>query len=546
MSISEQLALNARIAPHTDAYVFRSHNGTEERLSWGEMWERVQRLARGLACSVLTGERVMIIFDPGLAFIETFFAVQMAGAVPVPMSGRFGTRSAERVRGAIASGIVTNIISDVACSDFVRQFHDTNSNVRIFGHEDLYAIGEADRALPGTAQDAFVQFSSGSTGAPHGIFIDHSNLQRNLGLMAKLCAAQPGDVSVSWLPAHHDFGLIGGILFPAFIQGTGILMAPSSFVRRPRTWLELITRYKATFTGAPNFGYELAAKRVSDVTGLDLRSLRTAINGAERVQADTLRRFELRFAPAGLRADTLRPCYGLAEATLLVSGAADVAWESRFFRRDRLQRNLLVASESHGECDGDIVELVSNGLPVVDHLAIVADDVGVGPGEVGEIMIADASVSRSSRARTVSCNGSQGVWVSTGDLGALINGQLFVVGRMKDLVIRDGVNIHLEEIDNLIDELVLPGRLQEICSFRVADTEDVGVIVEETRHAQLTTEIVDDIRNAVMRHFNIRLADVLILSTGSIPRTTSGKKQRFACSDLVRSRRDAAHHLGIC
>ncbi|MBB6122879.1 AMP-binding protein [Sphingobium subterraneum] len=541
MSMVDILAANARAAPHEDAYVFRSHDNAEQRLSWGELWARAQHLARGIAAVVPPGERIMLIFDPGLAFIEVFFAAQIAGAVPVPMSGRFGTRSGERIQAAIASGIVTNVVSDIACQEFVCQTLADYQAVRIFKYDDLTESGQPDRHLPVTAQDAFVQFSSGSTGRPHGIFIEHRNLTRNLGLMAQLCKAQPGHASVSWLPAHHDFGLIGGILFPAFIRGAGILMAPSSFVRRPRTWLELITRYRAAFTGAPNFGYDLVAKRVSNVEGLDLRSLRIAINGAERVQADTLRRFEDRFAQAGLRTEALRPCYGLAEATLLVSGATDGRWKSRRFDREQLKRNRLVAAS---DCDREVVELVSNGCPIVDQLKIMSDDRIVEPGQIGEILVADLSVSRSADARVLRSGSQPESWACTGDLGALVDGELYVVGRLKDLVIRDGVNIHLEEIDNVIDELVLPGRLQAICSFRLSGTEDIGVLVEDSRTAPLRPTIGDEIRAAIMRHFGIKLLEVTIVPAGGIPRTTSGKKQRFACPAIFGSGEGAGQNLG--
>ena len=515
------------------AYIFRDHDGTERGLNWGELWSSAAMLAAGIADRFGAGRKVMLVIEPGLQFVELFFAIGLAGSVPVPMSSRFGAGSMQRLRQVCAGSQIDGLIFDAANEKFVA---DVLKNIekRIAPatiRADLLATSSPAGALPEPSPVAFVQYTSGSTGAPRGLAITHANLLRNLSLMAAICEAEVGEKTVSWLPPHHDFGLIGGILFPAYLCGTAVLFSPTSFVRRPGTWLELISRYRAAFTGSPNFGFDLAARRAGNIEGLDLTSLRAAINGAERVDPETLRNFGDKFSAVGLNPSVIRPCYGLAEATLLVAGARAKPWRSVYASRRGLEEGRMDILGDVSD-PSNVVELVANGSPVVDGLIVVKDGEAVPDGQVGEIWIADACVSATVEKQSHSADPSPN-WIATGDLGALFEGELFIAGRAKDLVIRAGINVYLGDVDAVVAQIVPAAGTPSVCAFRVPDTEEIAIIIEQKRSAAIKPTLLEDIHALFHATFGFAAFAVQFVPPGTIPRTTSGKKQRHLCAPLL-------------
>ena len=521
------------------AYIFRDHRGEEMGLSWRDLWCLASARAGEIHSRVGTGRNLMLVLDPGLDFVVLLFAVMLSGNVPVPMSTRSGVGSRKRIHLICSQGQIDGLIFDAPNAEFISETRCTIGDVNgvAFIPSEILSVSGKTSALPHPAEEAFVQYTSGSTGVPKGLKISHANLLRNLALMASICEAKSGEASVSWLPSHHDFGLIGGILFPAFLGGTGILLAPSSFIRRPKTWLELITNHRAAFTGAPNFGFDLAARRIADKSGLDLSCLRAAINGAERVDPETLRAFDRAFAGVGLAKTAVRPCFGLAEATLLVSGSRSRLWRSTRFSRIGLENGQLrpVAVD---EMAGDSVELAANGSPVIDNLMIVADGKKAPDGYIGEVWVADLCVSET--ADRVQIAGSAAfdgdpAWVATGDLGGMLEGELYIVGRAKELVIRAGANVFLDDVDALVAEIIPDVGTTNVCSFRIAETEDVAILVERRSTSNDEGELRSKILSAFLATFGFTPQAIQFVRTGTIPRTTSGKKQRHACAVILGS-----------
>jgi acyl-CoA synthetase (AMP-forming)/AMP-acid ligase II len=538
-TLIEILAHNRDFRADQAAYVFRNHSGYEQSLSWYELWDSAEVRAAGIVARFGTGGKLMLVVDPGLEFVELFFAIGLSGNTPVPMSTRFGSGSKERIGLVCSQAGIDGLIFDTLNAEFVTNALNEAGILDYFTTSSTCALKESHsrHILPAPETNAFIQYTSGSTGAPKGLAISHTNLMRNLSLMAKICEANPGESSVSWLPPHHDFGLIGGILFPAFLGGTGILFAPSSFVRRPKTWLELITRYRAAFTGAPNFGFDLAARRVTDKSGLDLSSLRAAINGAERIDPDTLRKFGESFTEVGLSPGALRPCFGLAEATLLVSGATSRPWKSIVVTRSGLERGQLERVDNSKGSSAD-VELVANGPPVVKHLKIVDDGKEIDDGMIGEVWIADPCVSAT--ATRIETNSALSLapdisWIATGDLGALLDGELFIAGRKKELVIRSGANVYLDDVDAFVAETVPNIGAQNVCSFRLSDSEEIAIAIELRGSIEGSAKLRSDILGAFLTAFGFTPQLISFVPIGTIPRTTSGKKQRHACARLLAS-----------
>lgn len=532
-TLADVLRRNRDFHAAEPAYIFRHHDGTERGLSWGELWASAARLAAGIADRFGVGRKLMLVIEPGLQFVELFFAIGLAGSVPVPMSSRFGAGSVQRLRQVCAGAGIDGLIFDAANEKFVADvLQDVETGIAPATiRADLLAASSPAGALPDPSPIAFVQYTSGSTGAPRGLTITHANLLRNLSLMAAICEAKAGEKTVSWLPPHHDFGLIGGILFPAYLCGTAVLFSPTSFVRRPGTWLELISRYRAAFTGSPNFGFDLATRRAGNIEGLDLTSLRAAINGAERVDPETLRNFGSKFSAAGLDPGVVRPCYGLAEATLLVAGARAQPWRSVQASRRGLEEGRLDILGDASD-PGNAVELVANGPPVVDDLIIVKDGEVVPDGRVGEIWIADACVSATAQKRSLDADPSSD-WIATGDLGVLFEGELFIVGRAKDLVIRAGVNVYLGDVDAVVARMVPAGGISSVCAFRVPDTEEIAIFIEQKRSAAVEPMLIEGVHALFHATFGFTAFAVRLVHPGDIPRTTSGKKQRHLCAPLL-------------
>ena len=531
--------------------------------------------ARGIGALLASyraaGERALLLYPAGLEFISAFFGCLYAGVIAVPLPAPNLThpqRTIPRLRAIINDAQPSVVLTTSAIladtGDLFAQAPELQ-NIR-WVPTDMVAGDLAEEWQdPGVTGNtlALLQYTSGSTAEPKGVMISHGNLIHNSVYISRLFALNPNGVTVTWLPAFHDMGLTNGIIQPVYKGRPCYLMPAVSFLMRPVRWLEAISRFKATISGGPNFAYELCTRRVTPEQRetLDLTSWDVAYNGAEPVRADTMRRFAATFASCGLRPGTLHPCYGLAEATLLVSGGSLRDGIVRTIQVPALERNHVVDARDQ---DRNVRTLVSSGHALPDTKIVIADPESLtacAPDQVGEIWVSGPSVSQGYWNRPEeterACHAclketGEGPFLRTGDLGFIQDGELFVTGRLKDLIILSGRKLYPQDIE-LTAEQSHPALRPACCAVFAVDglDEERLVIVAEVephyRPASRTSPgreasahspgrlpldveaVVRAIRGAVAEQHDARAHTVVLLRAGRIPKTTSGKVQRHAC-----------------
>ncbi|MBB4895927.1 acyl-CoA synthetase (AMP-forming)/AMP-acid ligase II [Streptomyces olivoverticillatus] len=552
-NLVDRLLQHARTVPEKDATVFVRMRGAEqlaERVSYAELDREARAIAGWLRTHCEVGDRVLLLYPNGLDFVRAFVGCLYAGviAVPAPVPDNNGRR------GSRTAAIATNAQVRLVLTDS-GHLESVTEAVQQSGLEDLPCVatdatefGEnPDWTAPEIHDDtvAFLQYTSGSTSDPKGVIVPHRALTANLRYIAGAFGLDSETASCSWLPLYHDMGLIGMLLTPLLLGGTAVLMAPGDFLRRPHAWLRLFHDYRGTFTAAPNFAYDLCAQRVSEkqLAQLDLSTLQAAVNGAEPVIAATVDRFNKHFAPAGLRPDAVKPSYGMAEATLLVTGTPH-GRDQLITRIDgaELERNAFTRQPETG--DGPL--MVSSGP--VDRLEIRIVDPQTGvtqpDGRVGEVWLRgeslavgywnnEAETERAFQATTA--EGETG-FLRTGDLGVLDDGELYITGRSKDVLIVHGRNLYPHDIERETSGLhpALQGLQGSACSVP-ADQEEIVVMHElspvESAGLDLD-ELARGIREQLAESLGIRLPSVVLLRPGHIRRTTSGKVQRALMREL--------------
>jgi len=573
------------------AYRFLAEDGTETSLSYLELDRRARAVACALRERVPPGGRVLLMFPPGVEFIEAFFGCVYAGVLAVPMSPPKRRDRASRISAILDDcrptvGLTTSWGTDVllANSEVGSQGsgrEDANSHLPWIAVDTLPDAAAEDWEPPevNPGDLAFLQYTSGSTDRPRGVMVSHANLVHNLesihhGFRLKRGTPEdPAGVGVSWLPMYHDMGLIGGVLESIWAGGTTVLMAPSAFLRRPEAWLRAISDNGASVSGAPNFAYSLCARKIdeSSLADLDLSQWRVAFCGAEPIRAETIEQFTEKFASCGFRPDAFYPCYGLAEATLMVTGN-DGPRRPRIvsFRRSSLQADgvaeVLPASPpaprptsaalptaeltTH---DSDRRRLVGCGQTLLGQtIAIVDPDSRhrCKPDTVGEIWVRGASIAAGYWGRERPCDqfdarlaGSgndsvddEATFLRTGDLGFVHNGELFVTGRLKDLLIIRGRNLDPADIEQTA-QTAHPAILPDAgAAFsQEVDGEERLVFVGELDWAYRKTDL-DELFRAVRRSINeqhgIDPQAIVLVRPTTLPRTTSGKIQRAMTATL--------------
>ncbi len=542
------------------AYTFLVDGDREgATLTYGELDRRARAVAARLQASALAGERALLLFPPGLEYIAAFLGCLYAGVIAVPAYPPRGKRTLPRLMAILADARPRILLTASAILPALERLFAVAPHWREMPclATDTVPDAAADRWRdPGVDAEtlAFLQYTSGSTSTPKGVMLTHGNLLSNQRMIHEAFRTRPSSRIVSWLPLYHDMGLIGGVLHPLYLGTSSILMAPHDFLRRPLRWLEAVSRYRATVSGAPNFAYDLCARKITpdQRAGLDLSSWEVAFNGAEPVHAATLDRFAETFHAAGFRRRAFFPCYGLAEATLLVSGGRRAPEPCvQAVAVTALEQHRVVPQEAAAEQESLAAvtrRLVSGGhLPEGLELRIVdpASRRECPAERVGEIWVAGPGVARGYWNRPqvseetfgarLAAGGDGGTYLRTGDLGFLHRGELFITARLKDLIIIRGRNLSPQDLEKTAEESY-PG-LRPGCgaafSVEVGGEERLVVVQElDPRRAPDPEAAVAAVRRAVGEEHEIQVEAVVLIKPNTIPKTTSGKIQRQACRKL--------------
>ncbi|MBO3275546.1 amino acid adenylation domain-containing protein [Pseudomonas sp. Milli4] len=497
------------------------------------------------------GQRCLLILPSGADYAAAFLGCLQAGVIAVPAFAPENNRQThlDRLAGILQDAQPAFILG--RGEDLDRHQHlllpFVPADARFFAIDEVLDGWQAHYRP--VAQDssalAFLQYTSGSTSAPKGVMVSHGNLLANEQAMTRhLLDDNVPESWVSWLPLYHDMGLMCGLLLPLYVGGTLTLMSPNHFLGRPARWLEAITRYRGTFSGGPDFAYRLCVERIKGpaLKELALDSWSLAFSGSEPIRLATLEAFCERFAPAGFDPRALTPSYGLAEATLYVSAAKRaVPFSVRHFDGESLAAGKAAQALL---LDGrETARLPGCGWVRPDHDLRIVDpqsEASLEPGRVGEIWVAGPSIAQGywqnpeATARTfVERDGQR--WLRTGDLGIAEGGELFITGRLKDLIILNGQNLYPQDLEQALEQRVELLRRGRIAAFPVADgagSEGVGLALEISRNVRRLMKpqmICDAVRDALSELFMVAPRVIVLLEPGALPRTTSGKLQRSAC-----------------
>jgi len=521
-------------------------------MSYGELDRRARAIAALLQERGIAGGRALLLYPPGLDFIAGFFGCLYAGVVAVPAytpdPSRLA-RSLSRLQVIISDAQAAAVLTDSQIAAATRAFREQAPAIESLSWIDTLktpeGIEETWREPRARANDvAFLQYTSGSTGAPKGVMLSHANLLHNAALVKQAIGHEEGDRYISWLPAFHDMGFMAGVLQPLYADVPVVLMSPVAFLQKPYRWLKAISDYKGSISGAPNFAYDLCSRKISaeQKASLDLSHWLVAFNGAEPIRAETLDRFAENFARQGFRKQAFYPCYGLAEATLIVSGGGqDELPIVETFDAGALERGR-VENGSAGE--DQLRRLVSCGRALPQQQIIIVNPetlVACSPDEIGEIWVSGPSVGEGywNRApeteetfRAYLSGGMKGPFLRTGDLGFIKDEELFIAGRLKDLIIIRGLNHYPQDIELTVEscyDALRPGCCAAF-SVEAAGEERLVIVQEIDSSADWNRgQIVEAIRRAVADKHDLQVYAVSLLKPGAIPKTSSGKIQRKAC-----------------
>lgn len=535
--------------------------------SYGDLHRRARAVAAALQEAGAAGERVLLLYPPDIEFIAGFMGCIFAGAIAVPTYPPDPSRldrTLPRLRAIARDCQACFILTStplLAMAQAILPQAPELSRLRWLASDQPPEGAEAAWKRPAIGGDtlAFLQYTSGSTGSPKGVMVSHANVLHNERLIALGFGHDQSSSGVCWLPLFHDMGLLGNVLHPLYIGMPCTLMSPLAFLSRPLRWLEAISHFRATTSGGPNFAYDLCARKVSERERerLDLRSWDVAFNGAEPVSADTLDRFADAFASCGFRRQAFYPCYGLAEATLFVTGGEKSRPPiSDTFDADELARSH-VAPVAPGRAESSAAatrRLVSSGHALLDQKVVIVDPetcTPCAPHHVGEIWVASPSVARgywnlsdeSACTFAAFMEGShEGPFLRTGDLGFIDKGELFVTGRLKDLIIIRGRNHYPQDIEQTVERAHPWIRAGGCACFAIdrEGEEHLGVAVEvnlpgggpdEAASKSAVDEVVAAIRRAVVEAHSASPYAIVLIQPRSLPKTSSGKVQRRACRE---------------
>lgn len=544
----------AEEVPQQRAFCFTDGEHEEQCLNYAQLDAKARAIGARLQALGMQGERALLLYGPGLDFVTGFLGCLYAGMVAIPAYPPRKNRNTSRIQAISddAGAKVALTVSDVA--DRVENLLDDTPRLR-----DLKWLA-TDTIDPAQAKDfrptqlasdklAVLQYTSGSTGTPKGVMLTHANIMANLRMITQ--AFEPGRdaLGVFWLPTYHDMGLVGGVLLPISIGRTSVLMSPVTFLQKPIRWLRAISKYGATISGGPNFAYDLCVEKITpeQMEELDLSAWQLAFNGAEPVRAETLENFARKFASVGFKYEAFYPCYGMAETTLIVSGGKkSEAPVQRSFDGSSLDQGAVVHVEPGME---GARALVSCGRVIPDGEIVIVDPETrreLPPDGIGEIWIRSSSVGQGylnkpeiteATFHAYLANPKRGPYLRTGDLGFLFEGELFVTGRLKDMIIVRGVNRYPQDIEATVEKSSDRLRATASAAFAVEyEGRERLVIVSEVIRGSNENwdDVIKAIRREVTAEHELPPDAVYLVRHGSIPKTSSGKIQRHACRDGFR------------
>lgn len=532
-TFTELIQAQAAQSPEREALIIlteRSGVLEPRTISYGELDHAARTLAGRLRQHVAPGERVLLTHSSRALFATGFLACLYAGAVAVPVAPPGGRpHHDERIAGIVKDAAASCALTAADEAADVSQLLARTG----YGHVTCVltdAPRTADTAateLPPAPSDpdavAFLQYTSGSTRDPRGVVVTHRSLLANQEAIGAALGTRRGARIGGWLPLHHDMGLVGQLLHALWLGGTAVLLSPTAFVKRPAHWLETISRYGLTASGAPDFAYELCVRRVNDtqIAGLDLSGWRIAVSGGEPVDPATLRAFAERFAPAGLRPEALIPCYGLAEATLLVSGSATAPAD-------------LTGTRGGVHC----------GPPASADVRIVDPETceELPEGRTGEVWVRAAGIGPGYWARPAETAAAfdgritdgPGGYLRTGDLGALVDGLLHINGRLKDTIVVAGRNLYPQDLERTAQRV--SALFGPATAFAVRGERERIVILQElragSRYDTDLAALVSAVQQQLREEYEVTTGGVLLVRPGTVRRTTSGKVERAAMRRL--------------
>jgi len=553
-SLVDILRWRAKSQPHKLAYRFlRDGELDEVSLTYEELDNRARSIGAILQASTHPGDRALLLLPAGLDFIAAYFGCLYARVIAIPLPPPHPARleislnATLRVSGDAQPEVAILNSSLLDAIKNQQQISDQFRGIKLLSIEATSLNDLADKWEQPAIDShdiAFLQYTSGSTTSPKGVMVSHGNLLHNLGLIEDSFGQTRESETVIWLPPYHDMGLIGGILQPLYTGNPVTLIPHMMFLQRPIRWLQAITRFKATTSGGPDFAYDLCLRKIKPEQReqLDLSTWEVAFNGAEPVSEKTLEKFSDFFAPCGFRKEAFLPCYGLAEATLMVSGGPKLRMPvmKNLFKYG-LQKNMVIESSERNK---ESKTLVSSGqIKDIQKLRIVDPETFeiCLPHQIGEIWVSGSSVAKgywNKPAETATTFGAritgsdEGPFLRTGDLGFQFEGDLFITGRLKNLIIVNGKNHHAHDIEKTVEHAhawIQPSGCA-VFSIENSGMEQV-VIMAEIQHKVIENkqEIIKAIRKAVSEQHEIPVFDIRLTLPGSIPRTTSGKIKHYLC-----------------
>jgi len=548
----ERLRYWAVALPDTVAYRYLNGDDESDSLTFSELDLQARAMAAKLVAMGFAGQRAVMLYPPGLDFIRAFFGCHYAGVVPVPAYPPRRNRNMGRINSISKNCEASLALTVESVTQKSRgRLEDAPDLRRIpwIATEDIPTVMANDWVPPkiDNRDLGLIQYTSGSTGSPKGVMLTHGNLIANCRMITESFELTNQSRACTWLPAYHDMGLVGGILNPLYCGVSQIMMSPVSFLTYPIRWLRAISNYRVQVTGGPNFAYAWCAAKIKpeQCEGLDLSCWNVAFNGAEPVRSDVMDLFTERFAPYGFRHEAFYPCYGMAETTLLVTGGEPGRKPViRSFEKNELVQHRVVPCEPD---DKNAKLLVGCGQVCEDEVVLIVNPETLKPlqdNHIGEILINSPSAGAGywnrpeETAATFKCRISPDDgrdYVRSGDLGFMHDGELYVTGRLKDMIIVRGVNRYPQDIETTVEQCHPWTRSGGAAAFAVNrwDREHLVVVceVERGRKSRDFDAVINAIRASVTEEHDLPPDAIVLVRAHSVPKTSSGKVQRHACKN---------------